>query len=66
MEYERYPAPYLSPRRFTRFRFYEDAAMPLDPEGVYILWAGTDTRAWEALGFTAERQGVFTVLWRGE
>ncbi len=64
VEYERYPAPYLSPRRFTRFRFYEDAAMPLDPEGVYILWAGTDTRAWEALGFTAERQGVFTVLWK--
>ena len=64
VEYERYPAPYLSPRRFTRFRFCEDAAMPLDPEGVYILWAGTDTGAWEALGFTAERQGVFTVLWK--
>ncbi len=63
-EYERWPAAYLSPRGFTRFRFYEDAAMPLDPEGVYILWGGTDGAPWEALGFTAERHGVLTVLWR--
>jgi hypothetical protein len=38
--------------------------MPLDPEGVYILWGGTDGAPWEALGFTAERHGVLTVLWR--
>ena len=63
-EYEYWPAAYLSPRGFTRFRFYEDAAMPLDPDGVYILWGGTDVIFWEALGFTAEKHGVFTVLWR--
>lgn len=64
VEYEFYPAWYLSARRFTRFRIYEDARMPLDPDGVYILWAGTDPALWETLGFTAERRGVFTVLWR--
>ena len=63
-EYEVYPAAYLSPRRFTRFRFYEDAGMPLDPEGVYLLWAGTDLAPYEALGFTSQRHGVLTVLWR--
>ena len=63
VEYVRYPAAYLSARSFTRFRICDDAQMPLDPEGVYILWAGTDTAPWEALGFTAERRGVFTVLY---
>ncbi|MCR5577181.1 MAG: glycosyltransferase family 39 protein [Oscillospiraceae bacterium] len=63
-EYEDWPAAYLNARSFTRFRLYEDAEMPLDPEGVYILWAGTDLTPWETLGFTAERHGVFNVLWR--
>ena len=63
-EYAYWPAAYLSPLGFTRFRFYEDAAMPLDPDGVYILWGGTDLSRWEALGFAAEQHGVFTVLRR--
>ncbi len=63
-EYEVFPAAYLSPARFTRFRFCEDARTPPDPEGVYILWAGTDPAPYEALGFTAEQYGLFTVLWR--
>ena len=63
-EYAYWPAAYLSPLGFTRFRFYEDAAMPLDPEGVYILWGGTDLSRWEALGFASEKHGVFTVLRR--
>lgn len=64
VEYARYPAPYLSARRFDRFRFLEDKDMPLDAEGVYVLWAGTDTAPWERLGFTVQRIGVFQVLWR--
>ena len=38
--------------------------MPLDPDGAYILWAGTDLSRWEALGFASEKHGVFTVLRR--
>ena len=64
VEYEIYPAPYLSARRFDRFVFLEDKYMPRDPEGVYVLWAGTDVSPWESLGFTVERIGVFQVLWR--
>lgn len=62
--YEAYPAYYLSPRSFTRFRFYDDAAMPKDENGVYILWAGTDASPWLARGFSMEQYGVFRVLWR--
>ncbi len=40
--------------------------MPLDPEGVYVLWAGTPTEVYERFGFTVERVGVFQVLWRDE
>ncbi len=64
VEYERYPAPYLSARHFGRFVFLEDKYMPLDPDAVYVLWAGTDTLVWENLGYTAEHVGVFTVLWK--
>ena len=64
VEYEIYPAPYLSARRFDRFVFCEDKNMPRDPEGVYVLWAGTDVSPWEALGCTVERVGVFQVLWK--
>ena len=64
VEYERYPSPYLSARRFDRFVFLEDRYMPLAPEGTYVFWAGTDTAPWESMGFTARRIGVFTVLWR--
>ena len=64
VEYERYPARYLSARSFLRYRFYEDKDMPLDPEGVYVLWTGTPTEIYERFGFTVERIGVFQVLWR--
>ena len=66
VEYERWPAPYLSARSFLRFRFYEDKDMPLDPKGVYVLWAGTPTEVYERFGFTVEHIGVFQVLWRDE
>lgn len=64
VEYERWPARYLSARSFLRYRFYEDKDMPLDPEGVYVLWTGTPTELFERFGFTVERIGVFQVLWR--
>lgn len=60
--YEKYPAQYLSVRQIGRYVFCEDEAMPLDPEGVYVLWIGTDPGAWEELGFREERYGVFRVL----
>ena len=64
VEYEQYPARYLSARSFLRYRFYEDRDMPLDPEGVYVLWTGTPTELYERFGFRVERIGVFQVLWR--
>ena len=64
VEYERFPDPYLSARRFDRFVFLEDEQMPLDPAAVYVRWIGTPTAPWEALGFSVERIGVFQVLWK--
>ncbi len=64
VEYERYPAQYLSVRRFGRFVFCEDGDMPLDPQGVYVLWIGTPTERYEEQGFTRESYGVFQVLYR--
>ena len=64
VEYEVWPSPYLSARSFLRYRFYEDRDMPLDPEGVYVLWTGTPTELYERFGFTVEHIGVFQILWR--
>ena len=64
VEYESWPAPYLSARSFLRYRFCDDKDMPLDPEGVYVLWNDTPTDVYERFGFTVERIGVFRVLWR--
>ena len=64
VEYERWPAPYLSARHFDRFVFLEDRDMPLDADGVFVLWAGTDPSPWTQRGYALERIGVFQVLWR--
>jgi len=63
VEYEYYPAQYLSPRRFGRFVYVEDAAPPFDPSGVYVLWNGSPTTRFEDAGFTVERHGCFEVLY---
>lgn len=64
VEYERYPAQYLSPLRFGRFVYCEDSMPPFDPAGVYVLWAGTPTERFERAGFQVERYGCFEVLYR--
>ena len=64
VEYEIYPAPYLSARRFDRFVFLEDRFMPRDADGVFVLWAGTDPSPWTQRGYALERIGVFQVLWK--
>ncbi|MBQ9685895.1 MAG: hypothetical protein IJV41_05000, partial [Oscillospiraceae bacterium] len=64
VEYERYPAAYLSARRIGRWRFCPDKRMPFDPAGIYILWGSTDPAPYVGAGFTAERHGCFIVLWR--
>ena len=63
VEYEYYPAQYLSPRNFTRFVYVDDAAPPFDPGGVYVLWNGSPTARFENAGFTVERYGCFEVLY---
>ena len=63
VEYEYYPAQYLSPRRFGRFVYVDDAAPPFDPGGVYVLWNGSPTARFEDAGFTVERYGCFAVLY---
>ena len=63
VEYEYYPAQYLSPRSFTRFVYVDDAAPPFDPGGVYVLWNGSPTARFESAGFTVERYGCFEVLY---
>ena len=64
VEYERYPAAFLAPRRFGRFVFCEDTAAPFDMFGVYVLWNGTPVERFVQAGFTVERHGCFEVLWR--
>ena len=64
VEYEHYPAQYLSVRRFGRFVFCEDRYMPFDADGVYLLWAGVPTERWTEQGFACEQIGVFQVLWK--
>ena len=64
VEYPYYPAQYLSPRRFGRFVYVDDAAPPFDTGGVYVLWSGSPTARFEAAGFTVEHFGCFEVLYR--
>ncbi len=64
VEYAVYPAAYLSPLRFGRFVYCEDAAAPTDMFGVYVLWNGAPTEDLIRRGFTVERHGCFDVLWR--
>ncbi len=64
VEYERYPAQYLSPLRFGRFVYCEDESPPFDPAGVYVLWNGSPTERFEQAGFLVERFGCFEVLYR--
>ena len=64
VEYAVYPAAYLSPLRFGRFVYCEDAAPPTDMFGVYVLWNGASTEDLIRRGFSVERHGCFDVLWR--
>ena len=64
VEYAVYPAAYLSPLRFGRFVYCEDAAPKTDMSGVYVLWNGSSAEDLIRQGFTMERHGCFDVLWR--
>ena len=63
VEYERFPAQYLSPRRFGRFVYVDDASPPFDPNGAYVLWNGAPTEKFQNAGFTVERIGGFDVVY---
>ena len=63
VEYERWPAEYLSPISFGRFQYVDDSAPPFDPGGVYILWNGAPTEKFDRLGFVKEYHGCFVVLY---
>ena len=63
VEYERFPAQYLSPRRFGRFVYVDDASPPFDPNGAYVLWNGAPTEKFQNAGFTVERIGCFDVVY---
>ncbi len=62
VEYEVYPAAYLSPTRFARFRFGYAGGAPKDA-ACYILSPWTDSAALEAAGFTLESYGVCTLAY---
>ena len=61
--YAAYPAAYLSPSSFGRFQYVDDATQSFDAQGVYLLWNGSPTDAYEHAGFTVERFGCFEVLY---
>ena len=61
--YSYYPAAYLSPRSFGRFRYVDDVVQPFNVQGVYLLWNGSPTEAFERAGFTVERFGCFELLY---
>ena len=63
VEYAYYPAQYLSPLRFGRFVYCDDADPPFDPAGVYVLWNGAATDPLEQAGFAVEKHGCFEVLY---
>lgn len=62
VEYAYYPAQYLQPLRFGRFVYVRDDDPPFDPAGVYVLWNGAPTEAFERAGFAVERCGCFAVM----
>ena len=64
VDYERYPAQYLSPRRFGRFVYVSDDAPPFDEDGVYVLWNGANAARLEQAGFNSKRFGCFEVLYK--
>lgn len=61
VEYNYYPAAYLSARSFSRFRFDPDLSAP-DADAIYILRRGSDLSVLEAAGFTSEVYGDYTLL----
>lgn len=63
VEYNYYPAAYLSARSFGRFRFDPDLSAP-DKDAVYILRRGCDMSAFGDAGFTAEIFGDYILLFR--
>ena len=64
VQYEHYPAAYLSAKKFWRFDLDFNADVPEDPEGVYVLWAGRDVSAYEEAGFTGTVCGNYRVMHR--
>ena len=60
--YERYPAAYLSPTGFTRFRFGYEGGVPEEGNACYILSPWTDGSVLKAAGFHGEEYGIYT-LW---
>lgn len=64
VEYERYPAAFLSPTSIGRFQYVDDSAPPFDLSGTYVLWNGAPTERFRQAGFTVERIGCFDVVYR--
>ncbi|MBR1456468.1 MAG: glycosyltransferase family 39 protein [Oscillospiraceae bacterium] len=60
VRYERYPAAFLSPTGFTRFRFGYTGGAPEEGR-CYILSPWTDPSALEAAGYTLHTYGVCTL-----
>ena len=59
VEYERYPAAYLHPTGFTRYRFDYDGKAP-EGDACYILSPWTDDSALRTAGLHAENYGIYT------
>lgn len=60
VEYFNYPSPYLEARSFGRYNFDFDPASP-DINVTYCLAQNVDLAPFEAMGFTLETYGNFTV-----
>ncbi len=61
--YNNYPAAFLSPDSFTHYSYVFDINSPSE-DGAYIIRDGEDTGAFTEHGFTAEKHGVFLVMYR--
>ena len=63
VEYNAYPAAYLSAKSFSRFRFDPDVSAP-DADAIYILRRGCDISAFVSAGFSIEVYGDYYLLLR--
>lgn len=64
VEYEYYPAAFLSPKSFGRYSYEFEPSEPEDLSACYIIPAYTDCSAYEALGFTIESYGSYLLAYR--